>query len=147
MSSIDFSKLLTLKYWLEGTTTSDYINVLPVEAGSIFFNLYLVAFCGTLITAIILTTSKLFMNVANPLQGKFTFLSQNLAWMGILGLGWFGCRQTNIAFLGSRIWLLVWIIWFLIIIGLFIRYLVTFYPLERAYFVKNKKSPTPESKI
>jgi Na+/citrate or Na+/malate symporter len=144
MSSIDFSKLFTLKYWLEGTTTSDYINVLPVEAGSIFFNLYLVAFCGTLITAIVLTTAKLFINGQNPLQPKFTFLSQNFAWMGILGLGWFGCRQTNIAFLGSRIWLLVWLIWGIVILGIFLKYLVKFYPLERSFFLKNKKSPTLE---
>jgi hypothetical protein len=144
MSSIDFNKLFTLKYWLEGTTTSDYINVLPVETGSLFFYLYLGTFCGFLILAIILTTSKLFMNGSNPLQPKFTFLSQNLSWMGILGLAWFGCRQANIAFLGSRLWLLFGMIWFLVIAVLYIRYLIQFYPLEKAFFVKNKKSPLPE---
>ena len=141
MSSVDFSKLLTLKYWLEGTTAGDTVNVLPVEFGSAFFYTYIAIFCGFLIVAIILTASKLFIHSANPLQSKFTFLAQNTAWMGILGLLWFGCRQTTVAFLSARIWLFFGFIWVLVIAFWFIRYLVLFYPLEKSYFQKTKSSP------
>ena len=84
------------------------------------------------------------MNGQNPLQSKYTFLAQNFTWMGLLGLAWFGCRQANIAFLGSRLWLLFGLIWVLVIAAFYINYLIKFYPLEKAFFQKNKKSPLPE---
>jgi hypothetical protein len=141
MPNIDFSKLLTLKYWLEGTTAGDTVNTLPTQFGSFFFYAYIVIFCGFLVTAIVLTTAKLFLHKDHPLQSKFTFLAQNTAWMGILGLAWFACRQTTIAFLGARLWLIFGIIWVLVIKIWFLRYIFTFYPLEIKYFNKTQSSP------
>jgi hypothetical protein len=136
MLDIDFSKLFTLKYWLEGTTAGADINILPVTNYSPFFYFYVVLFCGFLIVSIILATSKVFLNPVHPLQSKFGILSQNFAWMGILGIMWFLARQTGISFVSSRLWILFGIFWFFGIVGWFVRYLFTFYPLEITFFKK-----------
>ncbi len=134
MPSIEWSKLLTLKYWLEGTTASDTVNLLPVSQGSFFFYFYLAFFGGLIIVSILMLLAKLFLHPHHPLQDKFALLSGNLTWMGILGLGWFTLRQIQVSFLSARLWLLLGAIWFIAIAVYFIRYYISFYKLEMNYF-------------
>jgi hypothetical protein len=138
MPNVDFSKIATLKYWLEGTTAGADVNILPVEFNSFYYYFYISVFSGFLILAIGIMVYKLFLPSAHPLQNKIGFLSQNLVWMGILGVGWFLARQTSISFLSARLWLIFGFIWLLAVLFWFFRYLITFYPLELAFYKKQK---------
>jgi hypothetical protein len=134
MPNIDWSKLFTLKYWLEGTTASDTVNLLPVSQGSFFFYFYLSFFGGLIILSILMLLLKLFIHPQHPLQDKFALLSGNFTWIGILGLGWFTLRQIQVSFLSARLWVFFGAIWFLAIAIYFVRYYFVFYKLEMNYF-------------
>ena len=140
MSSIDLSKIFTLKYWLEGTTAGPDVNIIPVASGSFFYYFYISFFCGLIILAICISLYKLLTHKDNPIQNNLSFLSQNLCWQGILGLTWFLFRQVNISFLSARLWLLFGFAWLLVTIIWFIRYMIIYYPLEIAYFKKQKNN-------
>jgi hypothetical protein len=137
MPNIDFSKFATLKYWLEGTTAGADSNIVPVEYGSFFFYSYVAIFTGFIILAIILSVSKLFLHNDHPNQPKFGFLATNFGWMGVLGVMWFSARQIGAAFLSARLWLLFGLIWFLVIVGMYVRYRMQYYGFELQFF-KNK---------
>jgi hypothetical protein len=139
MANIDFSKIFTLKYWIEGTTAGADVNIVPVANGSFFYYFYLTLFCGFLILGILVFIYKIFLNKEHPAQPKFGFLGQNLIWQGILGLGWFFCRQVNVSFFSARLWLIFGFFWVAYILFWFIRYRVQFYPLEQQYYLNQLK--------
>lgn len=134
MPNINFSKLFTLKYWLEGTTVGADSNISPVIFGSFFYYFYVGLFCVMLISAILIMVYRLFLVANHPLHTKLDFLSQNLIWMGILGITWFAARSTGISFIGSRIWLLFGLVWIISLLAWLIRYFIQFYKLEMAFF-------------
>jgi hypothetical protein len=131
MPNIDFSKLGTLKYWLEGTTAGPDVNIIPVETGSFFYYFYVSVFCGFIVLAILLIIYKMFLSPEHPLQTKLGFLSQNF-------ICWFLARQVEVSFVSSRLWLLIGLIWFIAIMAWFVRYITRYYKHEIAYF--NKKN-------
>ena len=147
MPNINFSKIFTLKYWLEGTTAGADVNILPVEYNSFFYYFYIATFSGLIVISILLLVYKLFLQETHPLQTKIGLLSQNLIWMGILGVGWFLARQTNISFLSARMWLFFGFIWFVIIMGWFVRYMITYYPLELSFFRKQIQQNPVEKQL
>lgn len=139
MPNIDFSKLASLKYWLEGTTAGVDVNIIPVEFGSFFYYFYVSIFSGLIILAILLIIYRLYISQDHPLQSKLDFLSQNLIWMGILGSLWFLARQVEISFVSARLWLIFGFIWFLAVMFWFLRYYFWYYPLELSFYKKSKE--------
>jgi len=135
MNTIDWSKFVDIKYWLDGVAGNTSITPV-IERGSLFFWFFLYLFSSLLILGIALRLVQAFLHTNHPLQNKLPFWGNNFTWMGILGLTWFTLRQLNTAFLGARFWLIVGIVWFSIIIYFIIRYFIVFYKLEYSYFKK-----------
>lgn len=136
MPQIDWNKLVSLEYWLEGIA-GGAISSTPVnEANSFFFYFWLNLFSWIFIIGIVIRFSQAFLHDKHPFQNKLPFWGNNAIWFGILGLFWFVSRQIEIGFLGSRLWILSFVIWGLVILGLSIRYFIVFFPIEWAYYKK-----------
>jgi hypothetical protein len=142
MPSIDWSKLITFNYWLEGLqSTSGSSIVTPViDQSSWFFWFYVWLFSGLVILGIILRLATVFLDKKVPTYDQLPLWSNNIIWMGVLGIGWFTARQLSVAFIGARFWLIIGFVWFLIILGLAIRYFIQFFPLELKYYLSHKKN-------
>ena len=134
MQTVDWSKLVSLKYWLEGTVASETANLTTIEQNSFFFYFFVGSFSFLLVIAILLSLLKVFLHPKHPLQTRIPFLATNFFWMGFLGLGWFGLREIQVAFLGARFWLLFELVWFIAIIVWLARYWILFRPMEMRYF-------------
>jgi len=65
--------------------------------------------------------------------------------MGFLGFSWFFCRQINVIYLNSRLFLLVGLLWLLVFLVLVSRYFFRFYPLEIQSYHKFKSSLTDKA--
>ena len=91
-----------------------------------------------IVIAIILFVSNQFLNNRNPLKNKLPFLANNLFWMGTLGLLWFTLRQTQVGFLGARIWLIIGLCWFIVVMFFTIKYIFQNLALEMRYYSKLK---------
>jgi hypothetical protein len=137
MNKIDWHKLVELQYWVEGIAGNTAVTPI-IDKDSIFFTFFSVLFTSLFAVGIISYFSTRFLNLKNPLISKLKFYGSNFIQMGLLGLVWLLLRQIEVGFLGSRIWLLVGLVWFLTILVLIIRYLIVYYPLEWAYYNKNK---------
>jgi hypothetical protein len=135
MFKIDWAKLIDLKYWLEGVAGSSSLTPV-IDKSSHFFWFFLYLFSGFLVLGIALRLVQAFIHNDHPFQRQLPFFGNNFIWMGILGLLWFTLRETSVGFLGARIWLLVGMTWFLVVLYFLIRYFVLFYPLEINYFKK-----------
>ena len=118
--NIDWAKLIDYKYWFQGfiNTTGSLFVTPPVQKDSIFYWSFIIAFSLILVSGVILKTTQLFLNKNHPLQFRIPFLSDNLIWLGIVGLSWFVLRQIEVAFLGMRIWLIPMGIWLVGILGI-----------------------------
>jgi hypothetical protein len=139
MNQVDWNKLISLQYWVEGIAGNTAVT--PVlESGGFFLYFFVTVFSVLFSTGIILLVLPNFVNKNNPLVPKFNFWGNNFLWMGISGLFWLLLRQIEVGFLGSRIWLLVGLIWFLVIIGFIIRYFTSIFDLEYSYYKKNKST-------
>ena len=137
MNQVDWSKFLDLQYWTEGIAGNTAVTPV-VEKDSFFFWFFVSLFTYLFAKGVIMVTSEKFLDYKNPLIPKLSLWGNNYIWMGILGIIWFLLRQIEVGFLGSRIWLLVGLVWFLVVLGLIIRYFVAYFPLEWAYYRKNK---------
>jgi hypothetical protein len=135
---INWSKFIDYSYWFEGLQNNPGAPVLvsKLANNSWFFWFFLILFGSFITIGILMKLFQLILHREHPLQTQFPFWSNNLIWMGLLGIVWFLCRQVQIAILGTRPWLLVGLVWFLVILGLAIRYFVKFYFLELRYFIK-----------
>ena len=139
MPQIDWSKLITLEYWLEGVAGDDF-GAPFIEVGSFFYWFYLYLFATLIILGICWKVSRAFIHQDHPLQKKIPFWSTSLIWLGILGLFWFLMRQINIGLLGARFWLLI-MLGYVVIVGILaIDYFRKFYFIEITYFKNNIKS-------
>jgi hypothetical protein len=139
MVKIDWTKLVDLKYWLEGVAGSSSLTPV-IDKGSFFFWFFLYLFSGFLVLGITLRVAQAFIHSEHPFQRQLPFFGNNFIWMGLLGLLWFTLRETSVGFLGARIWLLAGLAWFLVIMYFLIRYFILFYPLEVNYYKKTVKS-------
>ena len=141
LDRINFSKLVTFEYWLEGLQSKTGLVATPVlDRGAWTFWFFLYTFTFLICIGIALRIIQAFLHPKHPLQTKLPNYASNIIWIGIIGWSWFVCRQLNIWFLGARFWLLGFLIWLAILGFLFARYLIKFYPLEMNYFKKNYKS-------
>lgn len=138
MQQIDWSKFGSLQYWTEGIAGNTAVTPV-VERDSLFFWFFTVLFTVLFSKGVLLITATTFLDYKNPLVPKLSLWGNNYLWMGILGLLWFLLRQIEVGFLGSRIWLLVGLVWFLVVLGMIIRYFVAYFPLEWAYYRKNQQ--------
>ena len=136
MNQVDWSNFLEIQYWVEGIAGSTSVTPV-VEVGSIFFNFFVTLFTVLFGLGLVLLTATKFTKEKNPLDNKLIVWGNNYLWMGLLGLLWFLLRQIEIGFLGSRIWLLVGLVWFIVLCVLQIRYFLIYFPLEWKYFKKN----------
>ncbi len=139
MSYIDQSKLSDIKYWLEGIAGNSSVTPV-VQMNSFIYYLFIYTFASFVTIAIILFVSNQFLNNRNPLKSKLPFLANNLFWMGVLGLVWFMMRQTQVGFLGARIWLIIGFCWFTVIMFFTLRYIIRSLNLEMRYYSKLKSS-------
>ena len=137
MSYIDQSKLLDVKYWLEGIAGNSSVTPV-VQMNSFIYFLFIYTFASFIVIAIILFVSNQFLNNRNPLKNKLPFLANNLFWMGTLGLLWFTLRQTQVGFLGARIWLIIGLCWFIVVMFFTIKYIFQNLALEMRYYSKLK---------
>ncbi len=131
--NIDWSKLVDLEYWFEGVAGSSPITR-PIEYPSSFYTAFVVLFTVFFSIGVLSFLVQGFMNKHNPLTSKFTLWGSNFLWMGILGSFWLFLRQAEVGFLGSRMWLLAGVVWFVVLIIMIIKYFITLYPLEKAYY-------------
>ncbi len=141
-TNIDWLKLIDYKYWFQGfiNTTGSLFVTPAVQKDSIFYWSFLIAFSLIIISGIILKVLQLFLHKNHPLQFRIPFLSDNLIWIGIVGISWFVLRQIEVAFLGMRIWIIPMGIWLTAILGISIKYMFNFYKLELSYFKKTRES-------
>lgn len=141
MGKVDWSKLVELEYWLEGVAGTSSVTP-AVEKDSFFFWLFVSFFTFLFGSGVVMLTSQKFLDDKHPLSPQLSIWGNNVLWMGILGMLWFLLRQIEVGFLGARIWLIVGFIWALVLFYLAIRYFVSYFPLEYAFFKKNKKIKT-----
>lgn len=141
MPTIDWSKLLTFDYWLEGLQAKQGSSIVtPVIAQtSWFFWFYIWLFAGLIIAGILMKLSQVFLNKKFPMQDQIPMWSNNLIWIGVLGVTWFMARQLSVAFIGARFWIIIGFVWFLVVLGFAIRYFIRFFPLEMKYYQNHKK--------
>ena len=142
MPSIDWSKLLTLNYWLEGLQATQGSSIVtPVIAQtSWFFWFYVWFFSGLIIVGILMRLATVLMDTKAPTHDQLPMWSNNIIWMGVLGVSWFTARQLSVAFIGARFWLIIGLIWFLVIAYLAARYFIKFFPLELKYYRSHKST-------
>lgn len=139
---IEWSKLASPDFWLEGIAGQNLISQPLSEDG--FRNFFLVLFAGFLVSGILIRLIKLFLPLEHPLQPHIGLWTANFIWMGALGLMWWLFNQLGpLLFIGSKLWLLVGLIWFLVVLFLIIKYFITDYKLEINYFrTKFKSEPS-----
>lgn len=138
MSNINWSKLLDIKYWLEGIAGNTSLTpIIPINSFFYFFYIYL--FGGLLIVGIIILVINQLLNQKNPLRNRLPFLGNNLFWMGCLGIIWFLFRQTQVGFLGARIWIIFGFVWFVTVLYFTLRYFLLYSRLEMQYYIKLQK--------
>lgn len=136
--NINWSKLATFEYWLEGLQTKGGLVATPIlDKGNWSFWFFLYFYTFLICLGIVLRISQTFLHPKHPLQLKIPNWSSNIIWIGVLGWLWFICRQLSIWFLGARFWLIGDAIWIMILLFLIVRYLIRFYPLEMRYFKNN----------
>jgi len=137
MPEINWNKLLTLDYWLEGLAGQN-VSTPFIQPESFFYWFYLYLFSSLIVAGIVIRCAMAFIHERHPIQKRIPMLSTNVIWIGIVGLMWFLARQTNFVMVGARMWILVLLAWGLIVAYLFIRDMIYFYPVERAYFRKQR---------
>ena len=139
MFNVDWSRFSDAKYWLEGV--SGGISVTPaLSRDGFFFTFFLYLFSTLFVFGIIMKVSQAFLNDLHPLQKKFPTWSDNLIWMGILGLIWFTLRNIQVGFLGARIWIVLGTFWFLTLLYFVVKYFIQNWGIEYRYFKSQVKS-------
>jgi len=144
MTTINWAKLLDITYWLEGIAGGNgSLSVTPPnDKAQFFFWFWLSLFGSFIILGVLLRIAKVFLPEKYPLNEKIPFWSNNLIWMGILGDMWFLFRQSTTVFLGTRLWLLLGLIWFGFLAFIVGRYFINNFPLELQYYNKYHKKST-----
>lgn len=145
MPTIDWSKLATLDYWLQGIAGESF-GAPFVEVDSFFYWFYLNVFASLIVIGILWKVSRAFIDINHPIQKKIPFWSTNLIWLGIVGLFWFLMREINIGLLGARVWLLVMLAYVLVILYFAVRYFKDFYFIEYAYYKNTLKAKKAKNK-
>lgn len=121
-------------FWLEGIAGQNTVGSLPLSENG-FRNFFLILFASFVMGGIALKLIKIFLPLEHPLQSKISFWTNNLIWMGVLGLFWWLFNQWGpLLFIGSKFWLLVGLVWTLGLLYLVIKYFIADYRLELAYF-------------
>lgn len=138
MNKVDWSRLVELEYWLEGVAGTSAITP-AVEKDSLFFWFFVNIFTFLFGMGVITLTAQKFINPKHPIHTQLPVWGNNFVWMGLLGIIWFLLRQIEVGFLGARIWLIVGFVWIIILLYLIIRYFVVYFPLEYAFYKKNKQ--------
>jgi len=139
--NIDWSRIIKPDFWLEGIAGQNLISQPISENG--FRNLFLLIFSIFLIGGILLRLIKVFIPIQHPLQPKLNLWTGNFIWMGILGILWWLFNQWGpLLFIGSKLWLIFGLVWFLATIYFILKYFITDFRLELIYF---KKKYTVES--
>jgi hypothetical protein len=133
MTKIDWSKFISLEYWLQGIAGPS--SSTPVlERGGFFYWFFLYSFFIIFTTGIILSLFSFYLHLENPIREKASFLAKNIIWISIVGNFWFLFRQFEVGFLGARFWLLVLLAWFLSIVFYLLRYYILYFKFEYLYF-------------
>ena len=142
--TIDWSKILKPDFWLEGIAGQNLVSQPLSENG--FRNLFLLIFAVLLIGGIVFRFFKVFLPIQHPLQPRLSTWTGNYIWMGILGIMWWLFNQWGpLLFIGSKLWLIVGLIWLLTLKYFIIKYFLTEFRLEMAYY-KKKFVNAPDSK-
>jgi hypothetical protein len=151
MPTVNWHEFVNLEYWFEGIAGErGMVDTQPgvgliIQTDSWFFWAYLTIFASFICLAIVLKASQAFFDEKHPLQRQIPFWSSQLFLMGFLGFGWFFCRQINVIYLNSRLFLLVGLLWVLVFLVLVFRYFFRFYPLEIQSYHKFKSSLTDKA--
>jgi hypothetical protein len=141
---IDFEKLLKPDFWLDGIAGRYTVSTTPISENG-FRNFFLALFATFFVVAIALRLYKIFLPKQHPLQSKISFLTVNMIWMSILGICWWLFNQWGpLVFIGSKFWLLIGLVWFLVIFYLAIKYLLTDFRLEIRYYRKTYLQKTTQ---
>ena len=147
--TIDWSRILKPDFWLEGIAGQNLVSSPLSENG--FRNLFLLIFAVFLIGGILFRLIKIFLPLQHPLQPRISTWTGNYIWMGILGIMWWLFNQWGpLFFIGSKLWLLVGLVWLLTLKYFILKYFITEYRLEISYynkkFTKSVETPkTPKS--
>lgn len=133
MSEIDWSKFISLEYWLEGIAGAT--SIVPViERDSFFFWFFIWIFFIIFSIAIAFKVSASYLHPENPVKDKLELIYTNLVWIAIVGNFWFLFRQFQVGFLGARFWLLVLLFWFILLVFYLTRYFSLYFRFEYLYF-------------
>lgn len=132
---MDWKRLLEFDYWFEGVIGADSNLTAPIVLKDSFaFWTFLSIFSFFTIIGIVLRVFRVFLSSKHPFQKKFVTWSNHFTTLGLIGLTWFLLRETSIAFLGGRFWLLFMIGYLGYIIYSITRYFIEFYKMEITYF-------------
>jgi hypothetical protein len=144
MVNIDWNKLVTLDYWLEGIA-GDSFGAPFIEVGTWSYWFYLYFFSTLIVIGILWKVYRAFLDSEHPIQKKIPFWSSSLVWLGLIGLFWFLMRQIDIGLLGARLWLLVMGGYVLVVMYFAADYFRKYYPIEINYYKQQKKSRSTKS--
>lgn len=133
MPEIDWSKFISLEYWVEGIAGNSSITPV-IERGSFFFWFFLFLFLLVFAIGVVFKVYATYLHPENPIKEKSELLSTNLVWLAIVGNFWFLARQFQVGFLGARFWLLVLAFWFIMIVIYLVRYFSLYFRFEYLYF-------------
>ena len=145
--NVDWSKLAKPDFWLEGIAGQNTVPSAPLS--EIGFRNFILALVGTFVIAgIAIRLFKIFLTKQHPLQNRLSTWTANLIWIGVLGTMWWLFNQWGpLLFIGSRFWILVGFIWFLILLYFILKYFITEYPLEIAYYRRTYLQNKTDEKI
>ncbi|GAB4144620.1 MAG: hypothetical protein OHK0017_03320 [Patescibacteria group bacterium] len=133
---IDWAKLSKPDFWLEGIAGQNMVSQLPISADG-FRNLFLLIFAILIVSGIFIKLYKIFLPIQHPLQPRISVWTNNLIWMGTLGVFWWLFNQWGpLLFIGSKLWIIVGLIWFLVLLYFIVKYFITEYKLEISYYKK-----------
>ncbi len=144
---IELQKLFTVDYWI----SAGNIATPPVHSYSYQFwgyialivFLMLIAFAFRIYKGIYLDEQTIDNIVKdndpkNPIYAKYSFFEGYFMVASYLTAFFFLCRQAEIAILGSKPFILLVLIYILVGVFLFLRYLVTDRQIEEQFFLTKK---------
>jgi predicted membrane channel-forming protein YqfA (hemolysin III family) len=135
---MDFLQFFNPEYWLGGISDAQKVPYNPISIQNPLFWWVINVSLFFIILGFTLIIWNQFLKPAY--QKKFiALISSNAVGVGMFLLFWFIGRTTNLNFVGSRLFLLGIILYFIGITAYIVRYYLQFYRIEEAYALRMSK--------
>lgn len=127
--------MFTGDYWLAGITTPT--DIVSRDSASFWF--YIIFFFAVSAAGVLLMYKKQMMPIDHPLSERMGRWSSVALTMGCLGSFWFLCRELNIAYIGTRIWMVVAALFLVYFLFIEKKYYKDFLKLQLEGYNKSSK--------